>query len=304
MPGFGLVFPDMTQIADLPAKLGLMLKAASVSRVALAHRLGVDKSLVGRWLSGAVHPTEHNLARLSDVLAEELPGFRLADWDETTNSLAHRHGLSLPAPLVPRTGPLAEFLASTAPEIAFRGGAYEGFWRTSRPSFLMSDRIFHDYGMIRRTTDGMVEVLMEGSGLDFSGWLFPTGGNVFVYLYDRTGRSPMAVLFKGISLPKAMVLDGILLLATLDPDRTPAALPIILERVGDLAGDRDADLARYREIAGQMPDPVEPLPPGQLHERLYRDAGPAAAANGGEAFLSVASHRSLSRGVAGSDLRG
>lgn len=299
----------MEHIAHLPAKLEMLLKAASVSRVALAQRLGVDKSLVGRWLSGAVHPTEHNLARLAELFAETQAGFRLADWYEEPERLAARYGLAAPdhrepAPAALRSGPVAEFLASAEPELAFRGAAYEGFWRTSRPSFLMSDRIFHDYGMIRRTAGGQVEVRMEGSGLDFAGWLFPTGGNVFVFLYDRTGRTPMTVLFKGVSLPKAMVLDGILLLATLDPDRTPAALPIILERVEDLCGEPEADLARYREIVAAMPAPAEPIPHDVLHRRLYRDVGPAAAAQGGEAFLSVAGNHALSRGVAGSGLRG
>jgi len=299
----------MEQVAELSAKLDLMLKAASVSRVALAHRLGVDKSLVGRWLSGAVHPTEHNLARLSEFLGESLAGFRLADWYEQPERLAARYGVvaasravNVPVPL--GAGPVAEFLESAGPELSFRGDAYEGFWRTSRPSYLMSGRIFHDYGMIRRRADGLIEVMMQGSGLDFSGLLFPTCGNVFVFLYDRTGRSPMTVLFKGVSLPKAMVLDGILLLATLDPDRTPAALPIAMERVEDLTGESEADLARYHEIIDEMPLPVEPVAHDVLRDRLYRDVGPAAAAMGGEAFLSVSGNRGLSRGVAGSDLRG
>ncbi len=72
----------MEPIRDLAAKLTLGLRAASLSRVELASRLGVDKSLVGRWLSGAVHPTEHNLTRLTALLNERLSDFSMADWFE------------------------------------------------------------------------------------------------------------------------------------------------------------------------------------------------------------------------------
>ena len=298
----------MDHVADFPVKLDLMLKAVSLSRVALAQRLGVDKSLIGRWLSGAVHPSEHNLARLSAILAETRPDFRLSDWFAALDSFARRHGLELPpshegaAPRLP--GQLSAFLQAVGPDLATRGAAYEGFWRTSRPSLLVREQVFHDYGMIRRAPDGMVEVLMEGSGLDFSGWLFPAAGNLFVFLFDSTGRTPMSLVLKGVSLPKAMVLDGILLLAALDPNRTPTALPIVIERVGDLSGDGEADLARYREIVAEQPEPAEPLAEEDLAAHLFRNIGPDAAAAGGDLFLTVGADKALSRGVTGTGLKG
>ncbi len=298
----------MDHVADFAAKLDLMLKAVSMSRVALAQRLGVDKSLVGRWLAGTVHPGEHNLARLSAILAESFPGFRLSDWFDSLDAIARRHGIERPSvpedarPLLP--GPLAAFLESSGPELEHRAGAYEGFWRTSRPSLLMRDHIFHDYGMIRRPADGLVEVLMKGAGLDFSGWLFPASGNIFVFLFDSTGRTPMSLVCRGVSLPKAMVLEGILLLAALDPNRTPAALPILIERVGDLSGNEAADLARYHELESSMPEPAEPFAREDVVARLYRDIGPDAATAGGDIFLTVSSAHSLSRGVTKAGLQG
>ncbi len=298
----------MEHVADLPAKLDMMLKAMSLSRVALAQQLGVDKSLVGRWLAGSVHPTEHNLARLTTLVASSFPGFCLADWSGGIGSIAQRHGLQPPpvpvASGLDAMGPLTDFLELARPEIARRGGAYEGFWRTWRPSIMMGGRIFHDYAMVRRTPGGLLEVLMEGSGLNFNGWAFPIAGNFFIFLFDKTGGTPMTAQFKGVSLPKATVLDGILLLAALDPDRTPAALPVVVERLGDLSGDSEADLARFREFADLMAEPAEPLPVAEITARLSRDIGPAAAAAGGEAFLAISSGRSLSRGVTAGALRG
>ena len=299
----------MEHISDLATKLDLALKALTLSRVELSHRLGVDKSLVGRWLSGSVHPTEYNLTRVTALIAERLEGFRLADWFADSGHFAARMGIDQVSgtpsvPVLTASGPMAAFLESAQPDLVHRAAAYEGFWRTARPSFLMRDRVFHEYGMVRRTLDGMVEVRMEGSGLGFDGWAFPIAGNLFVYLFDTTGRTPMTVLFRGVSLPKAMVLDGILLLAALDADRTPAAVPILLERVGDLSGDLDADRANCTRMARDMPDPVEPLSRSELEARLFRDVGPEAAANGGEAFLAITGARSLTRGVTAAGLSG
>lgn len=298
----------MDHVADLPAKLGLLLKAMSLSRVGLAQKMGVDKSLVGRWLTGSVHPTEHNLSRLVSIVAEVVPGFRLAELHEDTARVASRLGVEPPRRpqnlLLGAGSPLADFLDAAQSDIAHRSSAYEGFWRTSRPSLLMQDRIFHDYGMIRRTPDGLLEVVMEGSGLDFGGWAIPVAGNLYAFLFDRTGRTPLTLLFKGVSLPKATLLDGILMMAALDPNRTPAAVPIIIERVADLSGDAETDYAKYREIAESKPSPVEPLARDELEGRLFRATGRAAAIAGDDLFLMVSSAHNLSRGATDTGLIG
>ncbi len=294
----------MERVADLPEKLDAALKALSMSRVALAQRLGVDKSLVGRWLSGAVHPTEHNLSRLSAVIADAIPSFRLADWYADLDSFGEVLGTEMRPKIRSGEEPWAEFLGTAHSEMAFRGSAYEGFWRTSRPSILIPDRIFHEYGMIRRNRKGIIEVLMRGAGLEFSGQLVPSGSNVFVFLYDRTGRTPMTVLFKGVSLPKAMALEGILLLAALDSNRTPAAVPLVIERVADLTGDHDADDAIFARMAVELPSPLDAIAEDRLKERLFRNVGPNAAICGGEMFLTIMPSDTLSRGSAEDGLIG
>ena len=140
---------------------------------------------------------------------------------------------------------------------------------------------------------------MRGSGLAFDGWLFLLGGNLFVVLHDVTGGTPMSLVFRGISLPKAMVLDGILMMAALDGSRTLAAVPLVLERVGDLTGDRQADAARADELAHEMPLPIEPLPANILQERLFRSTMPD-----GSQYLMVGPADSLSRGTTGEGLTG
>ncbi len=290
----------MERVGAFPEKLGLAMRALSLSRVALAHDLAIDKSLVGRWLSGAVHPTEHNLARLTALIGARLDDFRLADWFGEAAEFAARFGLPPPPaePIEPESAIafLGPFLARSREETLRRGAAYEGFWRSSRPSLLMTKQIFHDYAMIRRAANGLLEVRINGAGLTFAGWALPGEGNIFAFLQDPVGMTPMSLLFRGVTLPRAMVLDGLLLLAALDATRTPGAMPILLERVGDLSGDPAADEIRFEQMEGAAPEPLEPLDPELLQQRVLGARGSAS--------LSVEAHDSLSRGTTSSGLSG
>lgn len=298
----------MERVGAFPVKLGVAMRALSLSRVAMAQDLSVDKSLVGRWISGGVHPTEHNLARLSALVALRIPEFRLADWFLPPAQFAARFGL--PEPALEQVAAdfgsslFGGFLDRTREEAGRRGAAYEGFWRTTRPSLLMTDRLFHDYGMIRRSDNGLLEVQMRGAGLGFSGWMMPSEGNLFVILRDPVGMTPMSLVFRGVSLPRAMVLDGLLLLAGLDTTRTPGVLPIVLERVADLTGNAAADNARCSEIGELELEPLEPLEPEVLRGHIFRGCGPGQGAQGGHGFLTVGAHDSLSRGSTASGLTG
>ena len=295
-------------VSDFAGKLGIALKAVSLSRVAAAQALGVDKSLVGRWLSGAVHPTEHNLARLTAILADRHAGFRMTNWDLSLNEFAQAFGIDLarrdldPAAMLPHLRPLVEIARG---ETERRGATYEGYFRTARPSLLMPDTVFHEYGVVRRNAAGLLDVAMRGSGLLFEGWALPAHGNLFVFLYDSTGLSPLSLVFRGVALPQAMVLDGLMLLAALDAGRTPVAMPILLERVGDLNDDPASDLAQIEAMERDMPLPLDPVSDEALRARLFRDSGPKSKELGhGDRALSVIATDALSCGATALGLRG
>jgi len=59
----------------------LALRVLNFSRGQLAAAVGVDKSLVSRWASGQVVPTDYNLARISEALAKVRPGFNMTLWE-------------------------------------------------------------------------------------------------------------------------------------------------------------------------------------------------------------------------------
>lgn len=308
-----LAFLDaMTHVANFAAKLDLVLKALSMSRGRLAADLGVDKSLVGRWASGAVSPSEHSLSLLTKLIASKTAGFTMLDWDRDLEALATVFGVEYRAPAEPAAPPPSPpaglplpFLAQARETTARRGGAYEGFWRSTRPSVLMPNHFFHDCGMFRREADGLLNVRMGGSGLMFEGWLLPAEGQLFGMIFDTVGQTPIFLTLNGTPLPKAASLDGLVMAASLNTARTPAAYPIIFERLDDLSGDRAADDARCQALIGQDNRAAEASVPIEVQRHLLRDIGPLAAQRGGDLMLVANPADGFSRGLTlGGQLRG
>jgi TolB-like protein/tetratricopeptide (TPR) repeat protein/transcriptional regulator with XRE-family HTH domain len=83
------------------ARLALALNVLNFSRAQLSAAAAVDKSLVSRWLSGQVLPTSHNLARVSEALAQRKPGFNMTLWTAPRAEFDAFFGLS-PAASVPQ----------------------------------------------------------------------------------------------------------------------------------------------------------------------------------------------------------
>ena len=295
----------MTSPDAFPAKLDLVLKALSMSRGRLAADLGVDKSLVGRWASGAVTPSSHSLENLTRLVSSKRPGFTMLDWDRDLSGVAKVFGLELTAgpPAQARTnGAATGGLPLPGLDIARmvterRAATYEGFWRSTRPSIAMPGKLFHDYGMIRRTADGLLQFQMGGSGLLFDGWMLPVEGQLFAILFDTVGQTPVFLIFNGVALHKATQLDGLILAAALNAARTPSAYPVVMERLGDLSGDREADDAHMQELL-QLDTKADEDTGETLRNHLIRNIGPDAVASGtGELFLLSTWANSMSRGL-------
>jgi hypothetical protein len=285
-------------------KLTLVLKALSMSRGRLAADLGVDKSLVGRWASGSVTPSSLNLENLTRLIARHVSGFTMLDWDRDLGALAGQLGVAAPTnghafhalDAAPDALPLP-VLPMSRLTTERRGAAYEGFWRTTRPSVMMPGRFFHDHGIIRRADNGLLEFKVGGAGLLFEGWLLLAEGQLFAILFDTVGQTPIFVIWNGVPLSKASFLDGIVMAAALNAARTPSAYPIVMERVGDLSGDREADDATVADLLARDPLAPEGSITDELRNHLVRNIGPDAAKAGtGELFLLAPIMSTLSRG--------
>lgn len=284
-------------------KLELVLKVLSMSRARLAASLAVDKSVVGRWVSGGVQPSAHNLSRLSALIAERIAGFTDLDWDRSLASFAELIGADLKA--VASHAPAADSAISGLPIVGMdqfiaatrqRGPSYEGFYKSTRPYMLSPGRFIHDHSMVRIDSNGLLRLRIGAGGTIADGWALPAGNQLFIVTVDVISGAVLFGIFHGVGASRAEVIDGLVLAPTLDVGRTPAAYAMILERVGDLTGDVEADDKHFIELAASDPVAPEGSISDELRRHLTADIGPAAAALGGDLVLRMPQIRSMSRG--------
>lgn len=115
----------------LGARIGLVLKVLNLSRGQAAARLRVDKSLVGRWVSGRVRPSTHNLVALTALVADRLSGFNLLSWEQDDTAFAAALGLrATEIAAVSFIKPSLSFriVESSRREVSWEGDAYPGFY--------------------------------------------------------------------------------------------------------------------------------------------------------------------------------
>lgn len=280
------------------AKLSLVLKVFSMSRGRLAADLGIDKSVVGRWVTGAVKPSAHNLSLITALVAQRQPGFTSLDWDRSLPALAALLGAdpaSSPG-LAPVPGLHFAILAQAQANTILRGAAYEGFFRSTRPFLTLPGRFIHDHGMMRLDPTGLLRLHMGTAGTFFDGWVLPIQNQLFCIAEDITSGAPFFAILNGVGTSRADLLDGVSLGSALDSGRTPTAMAMILERVGDLSGDREADDAHFAELAARDPVAPQGSVPDDIRDHLLRDIGPSHLAAGGDLLLRMPLSRSISRG--------
>ena len=285
------------------AKLDLVLKVFSMSRGRLAADLSVDKSVVGRWVTGAVAPSAHNLTLLTAQIAKRVPGFTNLDWERSLAGLAEFIGADPEAvlgqaPTQAISGLPLAILDQILSTTALRGAAYQGFFRSTRPYVLNAGRFLHDHGMIRLHETGLLQLRMGTGGTVVEGWMLPLHNQLFCIAADVTSGSLLFGIFNGVATARADVIDGLTLGSALDGGRTPTAMSMIFERIGELSGDAAADDAKFEQLAVGNPVAPEGSISDELRDHLTGDFGPAALALGGDLLLRMPLSRSLARGPA------
>ncbi len=289
-------------------RLDLVLKALSMSRARLAADLGIDKSLAGRWVSGAVQPSAYNLERLTGLIAGRCPGFTMLDWDRDLDALADRLGVAVATPQPPLApAPLAAKGDAVLPPLPYglvalarretrrRGAAYSGRWRVTRLSSSGALRYMVEHALIVHDGD-QLSFRHFGGGWEVRGWLLVLSVQLYGVICDASDDSLGFYVLNGVTSAKAMCIDGIFSTVCADRGLTPNAQVVVFERVGDLGDDDEAWAAAH--IARSVVTPAEDIP-AAIRDAVARDFGPRAAAAGGEAMLRVPMERSMCAGDLG-----
>ena len=210
---------------EFGAKLGFVLKFLTLSSGCVAAELAVDKSLVERWVAGTVHPSAHNLGRLTEFLARRVPGVTLLDWDRSVEALRDRFGGSgLPPQVTPTV--VADWLAhpkvaEVAAATAIDGMKVTGFWRTTRAAPDMPGRFCHDYGMIAPRSDGPLYCESGVFSSRLSGWGMIAGDQNYSCSSSHALGSMTFGIFNRVRAARIDAIDGISLACS--PARQSAA---------------------------------------------------------------------------------
>jgi len=272
---------------DFAPRLTLALKALSMSRGRLASEMGVDKSLVGRWASGSVRPSAHNLERLTRFLAGKKPGLTLLDWDRSLPEFATLFGVVgvVDPGAKSGTGLSGALQDMVRNAVDSHLSAYEGFWRTTHASVFQPGSFCQQHGMIR-IEGGALQFELGADGIRYGGSMSPVEGQIFAIASDSVRQVPSFLILNVVPMPKIILMDGLLIAAS-SSLRIPTAYSIIFERVGDLSGDRTADDAHATGLMQQAEFIDDDRLTDVVRHHLLRDFGPKAACNGGEMMLSA-----------------
>lgn len=233
---------------EFARKLGLALNAVNLSRAGLASRLGVDKSLVSRWTSGQIQPSNHNLARIGELFAELRPGFSNVLWSRSVTEFARFFEIDFgkseqPAAANPHPGYLKSFAASRH-ETAMDGKSYAGIYVLFRQSMSNNGRVIVEIMAVWQE-DGLLKFRSHDGFFDHGGPLLLIRQQLHGYSESERVDGLAFVTLHGVGGDRAMVLDGIMLSVVASRSYDPVATKIILLRIADFAGAGAPDWAVY-----------------------------------------------------------
>lgn len=227
---------------DFAGRLRLALKQSNVSPAALGAAVGVDKSVVSRWIAGRVRPTQHNLARIAGVLAQSLPGFTVLAFEapapafrafvqpQTTGATDASQSLPIPFGL----------LDAARRETGRRGVEYFGAYLMYYRAFSQPDRIAR-MALMLRPEDGLIEARYGAEGFAFQGWALLMLNRMYVALAEERFEAMAFLVLNAGQQPKARFITGILT-GPAEGLLVPTASPVVLLRHRDLTGDAQADI--------------------------------------------------------------
>lgn len=255
-------------------KLRMVLKSLSISRAGLAAGLNVDKSLVGRWASGAVKPSEHNLSLLTRFIAERVDGFSMLDWDADIGAFSARLGVDGPVSDISMRNWLPEALLEEATRGAKRRAvSYDGIWRSTRFSSDLPGRFLHDITMIRSNELGVIDFSSGIEGIRYRGRALLLQHQLFSMAADEDSVTMMFGIFNGVARQKAEVLDGLSIGTLRDAGSSPACSAVIMHRISDLTGDAGDDEELFEaSVAAQNPLAPEGSVPDDIRAHLENTA--------------------------------
>lgn len=217
---------------------------AEFSRLTLSRDLGVDRSVIGRWLGGVNQPTGHNLTRLTDIVRRYRPEVTVDFWQQplpaSVNGKAYPNAHEPAAEVLTITGLRAKQRSEIdANYLGLWGGFYQS--TQNRGSVVLAAMHVWDSetGLRCIFTEGRVSATGAGVAM---------GPRLHAILEIEPMHDRLCLfVFNGIGSPDAVLMDGIYMISAGETVTCATASPIVLFRLGDAV-----DFARVGGLAGVM----------------------------------------------------
>ena len=241
-------------------RLQLALKQTNLSPGALGAAVGVDKSVVSRWVSGRVRPTRHNLTLIAAVLAERLPGFSALSFEASEPEFRALLHLDRPKAPVRDTSQSITIpfglLDASRRETARHGIEYFGIYMLYYRAFSQPGKIAR-MALMLRPKDGLIEARYGAEGFSFHGWALLMLNRLYVIFAEERFEAMAFLVLNAGSQPKARFITGILT-GPAEGLLVPTASPAVLVRVRDLSDDPATDMALY-VADSELPPMIDPI---------------------------------------------
>ena len=243
-------------------KLGLALKANNISRGRLAAAVGVDKSVVSRWLSDAVRPSGHNLTLVTNIIRQETQTeFSLLTWELDFPDFARAIGAPetvVPASPAAGTGeaagtglPLQAISVSRA-AVPREGWVFPGLYVGFRNAYANNGIVIAQALLLRLEGDRLMARFSDGL-FSYRGEALLLRGQLFVVMEETTRLDELlSMVLNGVAAPMADVLDGLIMGVAADRTSTPSCTTIVWQRHADVTGDEAVDEAAWADCVEQL----------------------------------------------------
>lgn len=245
---------SIEQETGFAAVLRLVMSRLNLSRVELAQRVAVDKSVVRRWVLGASRPSDANLSLLTDIVAAEVPGFIRDHWAAAPGAVAALLGLGgEPGPasgLLPRLS--ARAAAGVANGLDLYGGIWAQFYTPVTPP---GGRLLFCGGVLIDAEDGMLRYLVSDGPRGVwtgGGPAFCVDGRMWVLIEEHRGRNDLcAIVYNGTSGQRAMIVDGLAMARAANAGGVPVCGRFTLVRLADLEGGAERIEALFEAVCAR-----------------------------------------------------
>jgi hypothetical protein len=259
------------RLQQFGAKLDLVMKLANVGRGRLAASVGVDKSVVSRWLNDLALPSGSNLTAVTALIRRERPEFSLLTWDLPPDEFARAVGAPATppesdAPVEPPGGLELGVLEVARLAVPREGWVYPGLYLGFRKAFANTGTIVAQ-GLMLRIEDGRLAARSSDGLFNYRGEALVLRGQLFILLEEKTRLDEVLLLvLNGVSAPMAHVIDGLMAGVAGDRTCTPSVTAIAFERQAEVRGD-DSDEELWERCVAEL---------NRLNEeRSCREAMPA-----------------------------